>query len=280
MRLFNGEDTLEFEKKNQSIFVNLEKTQVKVSELEEMNQYVFAEQTEQGVQLCYTLQEGLLPFSKASHQANTQLEKLELATLFSPLQDIKGDYQIPFIHPENIYFEGEKLRIIHFGLKGLVTPQTEDSVLFLKEVKAIVLSIFQPKVTYEKCLEGLPSLKDSFSTSVLESKDLEELFTFLNAELAKEKAKINQSKRLVSRIGFAAYRVFGLLALVFAIIMAFFFYHYKASNDKAEAIMTAQTSFITNNYAKTQTDLEKYKPSDLPKSAKYILAVSSVNLRI
>ena len=183
MRLFNGADTLEFEKQKQSIFVNLEKTQVKVSELEEINQYVLAKQTDRGVQLRYTLQEGLLSFSQASNQAKTQLEKLELANLLRPLRDITGDYQIPFIHPENLYFEGEKLKIIHFGLKGLVTPQVEDVALFLKEVKALILSIFQSKVTYEKCLEGLPSLKDSFSRQILAAENLEELFAFLNTEL-------------------------------------------------------------------------------------------------
>ena len=278
MRLFNGADTLEFEKQKQSIFVNLEKTQVKVSELEEINQYVLAKQTDRGVQLRYTLQEGLLSFSQASNQAKTQLEKLELANLLRPLRDITGDYQIPFIHPENLYFEGEKLKIIHFGLKGLVTPQVEDVALFLKEVKALILSIFQSKVTYEKCLEGLPSLKDSFSRQILAAENLEELFAFLNTELKAEKTKINQSKRLVSKSGFTVYRVLGVIALVFAIIMTFFCYRYKTSSDKSDAIVTAQTSFITNNYAKTQTDLEKYKPEDLPKSAKYILAVSSVNL--
>ena len=97
-------------------------------------------------------------------------------------------------------------------------------------------------------------------------------------ELKAEKTKINQSKRLVSKSGFTVYRVLGVIALVFAIIMTFFCYRYKTSSDKSDAIVTAQTSFITNNYAKTQTDLEKYKPEDLPKSAKYILAVSSVNL--
>lgn len=50
MRLFNGEETLEFEKEKQAILVKLEKTQVELSELEEINQYVSAEQTEQGVQ--------------------------------------------------------------------------------------------------------------------------------------------------------------------------------------------------------------------------------------
>ena len=46
MKLFNGEETLEFEKEKQTVFVKLEKTQVQLSELEEINQYVSTEQTE------------------------------------------------------------------------------------------------------------------------------------------------------------------------------------------------------------------------------------------
>lgn len=80
----------------------------------------------------------------------------------SPFQECKGEYQIPFIHPENIYFEGEKLKIIHFGLKGLVTPQAENPVLFLKAVKGLILSIFQSKVSYEKCLGRAAKFERSF----------------------------------------------------------------------------------------------------------------------
>ena len=92
MRLFNGADTLEFEKQKQSIFVNLEKTQVKVSELEEINQYVLAKQTDRGVQLRYTLQEGLLSFSQASNQAKTQLEKLNELTKMLNIEEIIDKY--------------------------------------------------------------------------------------------------------------------------------------------------------------------------------------------
>lgn len=67
----------------------------------------------------------------------------------------------------------------------------------------------------KKCLEGLPSLKDSFSRQILAAENLEELFSFLNTELTVEKAKINQSKRLVSKSGFTVYRVLGVIALVF-----------------------------------------------------------------
>ena len=39
MKLFNGEETLEFEKEKQTVFVKLEKTQVQLSELEEICEF-------------------------------------------------------------------------------------------------------------------------------------------------------------------------------------------------------------------------------------------------
>ena len=278
MRLFNGKDTLEFDKTAQDICVNLEKTQVNLSALAEIKQYVSVTELDQGVQLRYGLKTTSLSFVTACHQAKTQVEKLALAASLSPLQHMTGDYWLPFIHPENIYFEGDQLKVMHYGLKGLVTPQEIDDELVLKEVKALIISIFQPKVTYEKCLEGLPSLKDSFSVAILETDTLDDLFIFLNAALVKEKRIIKQSKQLVSKKQYIVYRLFGFIALLLAIVMGVFMYHYKTSQEKSDAIVHAQTSFITNNYAKTQTDLADYKPKALPKSAKYILAVSSVNL--
>jgi hypothetical protein len=96
MRLFNGERRLSL-KRETSDSCETRKTQVELSELEEINQYVSQNKTEQGVQLRYDLQEGLLPFPQACTQAKTQLEKLELATLCSPFQECKES--IKFLYP-------------------------------------------------------------------------------------------------------------------------------------------------------------------------------------
>jgi hypothetical protein len=56
--------------------------------------------------LRYDLQEGLLPFPQACTQAKTQLEKLELATCVVRFKSVRR-VSNSFIHPENIYFEGE-----------------------------------------------------------------------------------------------------------------------------------------------------------------------------
>lgn len=278
MKLFNGKDTIEFEKNGNRVTVTLDKTQVNLTEITVIEDYVIIVPNENGIQITYELPNSLLSFPKVRAKAKTHLEKLRVACQLSALQNFNGDYRIPFIHPDNLYFAGENLKIVHYGLSEIMIPQNIDENLFLKETKALILSIFQSKLSYESLLEGMVGLRDAFSTKIVTAMNIVEVFDVLHTELMKEKSKVEQSKRLVSRNRFNFYRLFSVIALIFTIISAFFLYQYKLANEKQDAIVRAQTSFITNNYARTQTDLEEYEPTDLPKSANYILAVSSVNL--
>lgn len=278
MKLFNGNEMIKFETDNEKIILTLEKSQVKLSEILVIQNYVDVVPGANDVQIQYELTRNLLSFSKVSLQAKTSLEKLRLACQLRSVQMLKGNYKIPFIHPENIYISGESLKLIHFGLSGIMSPKELDDDLFLKEVKALVLSIFHSKLNYESLLEGMDGLKDSFSLKIVSAKNTEEVFDTLDEEFLKEKSRIDQSKRLVSKNSFVLYRSMGVVAILASIIMGFFLYQYKEMSDKESTIVKAQTSFITNNYAEVQTDLEKYQTDSLPKSANYILAVSSVNL--
>ena len=278
MKLFNGNETIEFNKDNERIILTLDKSQIKLSEILLIQNYANVDPGAKDVQIEYEVTKGLVPFSKVSSQAKTLLEKLRVACQLRSIQMLKGKYKIPFIHPENIFFSGENLKFIHFGLSGIMSPKELNDDLFLKEVKALVLSIFHSKLTYESLLEGMGGLKDSFSLKIIEAKSTEEIFDTLEIELLEEKSRIDRSKRLVSKKSFTFYRVIGVIAVLSTITMSIFLYKYREISDKQSSIVEAQTSFITNNYSKTQADLENYKIDSLPKSANYILAVSSVNL--
>ncbi|GFI63462.1 ESAT-6 secretion machinery protein EssB [Lactobacillaceae bacterium] len=47
---------------------------------------------------------------------------------------------------------------------------------------------------------------------------------------------------------------------------------------KAEHIVTAQARFLNDNYADTTKELARYSPEHLPQSARYVLAVSYIQL--
>lgn len=278
MKLFNGKEYLEFVKKDKKIQVILDKTQYNSDSMAIIREYLQVEMLEDTLGIIYELPEGAVAFTQSVQNAKTRLEKLQLADKVSQLVTLVNRYQIPYIHPENLYLSGEHLFVVHSGLEEIVSPIHHDDALFLRNLKALVLSLFNSKLSYEKILEGSPALSDKFLQLITQAEDTEALFSFIRQELMLTESKIRATKRLVSRNTYQFYRIFGVLALLVAIGTIFLGYRISNANKKQAAIIEAQTSFMTNNYAKTQTDLEKYAPKDLTKSAKYILAVSSINL--
>jgi hypothetical protein len=81
MRLFNGERRLSL-KRETSDSCETRKTQVELSELEEINQYVSAEQTEQGVQLRYDfLTRGSFAVSSSLYSSKNTTRKIRISDL-------------------------------------------------------------------------------------------------------------------------------------------------------------------------------------------------------
>ncbi|ATC61495.1 type VII secretion protein EssB/YukC [Lactococcus raffinolactis] len=108
-------------------------------------------------------------------------------------------YQIPFIHPNNLYLDGERLFVVYSGLQDILAPKENDATLFLKNMKALILSIFNQKSSYEKLLEGGSALNDKFSQSIVNAKNPEELFSIVRNELVETQEKVRATKQLVSK---------------------------------------------------------------------------------
>ncbi|GFH43465.1 hypothetical protein Hs30E_20160 [Lactococcus hodotermopsidis] len=278
MQLFNGKEKIELINENNKVQVWLEKTQYDNDSLSVIQKYVQAEEVDEKLLITYDLPKTAIPFGLHVADSQTKLDKLLLADKVSQLVDLTGKYAIPFIHPNTVYLDGERLFVVYSGLEDMLAPAVESSDLFLKNVKALILSIFNQKLSYEKLLEGSSALNDKFLRTLVKATTTEEVFELVRKELAATQEKISHTKQLVSRRGFQTYRFVGTFAIIVALVLSGFLYHFLQVNQKQTAIIKAQTSFMTNNYAQTQTDLEKYKPKDLTKSAKYVLAISSINL--
>ncbi|GAX48316.1 type VII secretion protein EssB [Pseudolactococcus reticulitermitis] len=278
MKLFNGKEYLEFIKENNQIQVILNKKQYDKDATAVIQAYFKAENVEDTLIVTYDLPEDAISFTQNAKNAKTRIEKLQLADKVSQLVTLANHYQIPFIHPENLYFSGEHLFVVHFGLDGILSPSHYDNTFFLRNLKALILPLFSSKLNYEKFLEGSSALTDKFLQMITQAEDCETLFSIIRQELMTTESEIKATKRLVSKNIYRFYRTVGIIGLLVAIGVGVLGYQTSNTNKKQAAIIEAQTSFMTNNYAKTQSDLEKYAPKDLTKSAKYILAVSSINL--
>lgn len=278
MQLSDGKETIDLTRDKDTIQVRLLRTQYDPESLPVIQTYVKAEENGEGLCMTYGLPAEAVSFREIAAGSRTRLEKLQLTEKLRFLAEHTGGCQIPFVHPENLFITGENLFAVHKGLRTILAPAEFDTGLFLENYKALVLSVFHQKLSYEKLLDGARGLNDAFSQKVNKTQTLSELSAFLSAELAREREIIGSTRRLVSRRKYSFYRFAGIFALLVAIVSCGFLAYYYIDHEKQTAVITAQTSFITNNYAKAQSDLKDYSPDNLPKTARYVLAVSSINL--
>jgi type VII secretion protein EssB len=278
MKVSNGTDSLELERNKAHLQVRLLSTQLKREALTELPENVTAQEEDETWLLTYIIPEKAVTLARAIQKAKTRLDRLKLAQKLSNLADLNAQFNVPFLHPENILFEGERLFVVHFGLSDLMAPMALTSEEFLNSYKALIFNIFNPKNSFDVFVSGTNTVNDKFSQSLKQFENIPEVMAFIDQERQKESQKVSQKLMPVSKGRYRFFKYSGLLAIVAALVLGWFTYSYSSKSQKQTAVITAQTDFLTNNYAQTQTDLQSYSPADLPKSARYILAVSAVNL--
>ncbi len=278
MKISDGTTNLELERNKTDFQVRLSSTQFKKAALDELPQNVLVKEEDEMWLLSYTVPEKAKSLTIALQKTKTRLDKLKLAQKLSSLAALEGSFSIPFLHPENILLEGEALFVVHFGLSELIAPQEMSRSSFLKSYKALIFNIFNSKNSFESLVSGTAAVNDKFAQTINQFDEIGEIISFINQEVQKETEKVNQKITPVSKSRYRFFKYFGILAIIVAVVFGVLTYSYYSNSQKQNAIITAQTDFLTNNYAQTQTDLQSYSPNTLPKSARYILAVSSVNL--
>ncbi|MCR3761152.1 type VII secretion protein EssB [Clostridium felsineum] len=278
MKISNSKMSLEFERNKNFFQVRLESTQFKEAVLKELSDKVTVNEDNETWVLSYTVPEAAKSLASATRLTKTRLERLKLAQKLVTLSGLENQFKIPFLHPENILLIGEKIFVVHFGMHQLIAPFDITSMDFLKSYKALIFYIFNSKVPFESLVSGSLAMNDKFSQRINSFESIQEIAEFIDQELQNETEKINRNIAFVPKGRYRFFKYFGTLAIILALILGWFTYSYYSNNKKQNAIITAQTDFLTNNYDKTQTDLQNYAPNKLPKAARYILAVSAVNL--
>ena len=273
----NGTD-LELDTDGGALKVEVLKTGYDSASLAVISRYVEASETELGLTLRYGLADGEISFREAVSRANTKLDKLSLAQKLSACVEYRGKFTVPMLHPDNVYLNGDRLRVVHFGLQGILAPNAFDEAVFMQSLHAMVLQIFRPKLAFDQLFAGSQALRDKFSTAVQQTSTPEELFDLIDAQLKAEQTEIAATKVRVSKRRYSWYRVVGVAGIVVGLVAGVFAWRAETEKQLQTAVVAAQASFISNNYAGAMADLEHYPAAALPPSAKYVLAVSSINL--
>lgn len=282
MRVFDGRETLEFERTGETVRVLLAGAQIRMDSVDIVRHHVtLAEEVPEQFQavVTYRVPAAARTLRQAASAARTRLEKLQTAQKLAALRPLAGKFRIPFLHPENIVITGAGVSVTHSGLVGILAPMAFDDALFLKGYKALVLSILHPRLPFEKLIDGTATLKDDFSKRVTSFTTVDDIAAFVDREVAEEASKAARETVSVRKLRYRLTTVLAAVAVVAASVSGWWAYEsVVVAQPRQEAIITAQSDFLTSDYAQTLKDLQEYGPNDLPKSARYVLAVSSIKL--
>ncbi|GAB2025548.1 type VII secretion protein EssB [Lactovum odontotermitis] len=278
MRISNGKEELELERKAEGLQIRLTATQFSPSALTELPAPARAEKEGDDWLIFYPVSKESQSLSALIQGARSRLERLSLAQKLTMISKIEDEMDLPFLHPENILLEGSWFQVIHHGLKGEMTPMAMTEGAFLDSYKALILNIFNPKSPFESLIYGELPTSDEWLLQLSSCESTSEINRFIDQEAARETRKVNQREMRVSRLRYRFFQWIVPVALLLCLAAGWFAYSFRHDAEKQRTIVTAQTSFLTDNYAQAQADLEGFALTDLPKSARYVLAVSSVNL--
>lgn len=282
MKLFDGQNTLTAERKDEQFIVYLTGTQVNQQEIEfikSKTNLVSSEDEEFAFKISYPLSNKENSLKSLMLEMKSELERLELVLKLKTLSTQNSGYKVPFVHPENIFFIDGDLTFIHIGIRDGIAPMNIDDTLALSQYKALTLAILNPKISYDNFVNGEMSLRDKFSQALSNCDSFEEVLHLVETKLTKERQKEEAALVKVSKGRYRFFKYAGSVAVVAAIAMGVLtIIDQKTTIPKQKAIMTAQADFITSHYDKTLDDLKSYQPKQLSKDARFVLASSSINL--
>ncbi len=212
-------------------------------------------------------------------ETKTDLERYSLAQKVASIMVNQNDFNIVYLHPQNIYISGNDVKLLHYGISNILAPQSFQMAYYLKVYKALIASILVPKIDFELAIEGLDAIRESIAEKINSFDSTESINQFISEEFHKLNQKNKQNNIQVNKkrwkILLAAVIVLALSTVTLGI---FTYKSYTRDLPLKNAVIKAQAAFMATDYDKTIDALEGYSVNRLPKSAKYVLATSFVKL--
>ena len=132
-------------------------------------------------------------------KATTELERYSLAQKVATLTVKPNDFNVVYLHPQNIYISGNDVRLIHYGVSHILAPQVFNQERYLKVYKALVASILLPKVDFELAVEGLDAVRETIAEKINAFHSIAEINQFISEECYRLEQKNKESKVQVNK---------------------------------------------------------------------------------
>lgn len=278
MKASNGQLVLDIDRQKNNFEVKLTSNQYVQADYEKLIPDINVVEKDDQLILTYLIPEKAISLATLSRQNGSMLKKLKLAQKLAELVNLNNRFNVPFLHPANVMFDGERVFVVHFGLSGIFEPNAMDNDSFFKLYRALILSIFNTNNEFDTLFSGMSTNQNPLYKKINGTQNLNELLKLINDEADAEANRVSAKEMMVRKTHYRFFKYFGIFAIISALVMIGFTYSFYGQTQKQDAVISAQTAFLTKDYAQAQSDLKSYSPKSLPKSARYVLAASSVNL--
>ena len=209
----------------------------------------------------------------------SEVKRLELAQKMESISFSEHNFKIPFIHPKNIFLQGSVVKILYYGLEGIMEPIPYTSETFLMTYKALIVSILRPKLDFELLVNGIAAISDSLVQDIVACESYDDVIKYIHEAYDKayqeEKKKKIAVSKLTWRILSIGIGIFSVATITLGVVAAY--YHFW-SNPIQKATINAQSHFINKQYDSVADDLQGVAVNRLSKEAKFVLASAYVRL--
>lgn len=209
----------------------------------------------------------------------SEVKRLELAQKMESISFSEHNFKVPFIHPKNIFLQGSVVKILYFGLDGIMEPIPYTSETFLMTYKALIVSILRPKLDFELLVNGIAAISDSLVQDIVACESYDDVVKYIHEAYDKayqeEKKKKIAVSKLTWRILSIGIGIFSVATITLGVVAAY--YHFW-SNPIQKATINAQSHFINKQYDSVADDLQGVAVNRLSKEAKFVLASAYVRL--
>lgn len=281
-------EKIDIQVQKDKVIVTLQANQYRLSELDQFQAVLqkrdtllageLLEATEEQLVLSYEKDNYAVPIEEALKKMSS-FKRLLLSQKIRFIEPFIHSTIQPFIHPRNIFLFGEELAIAHRGFMNLVVPYVTNEEDFLKQYRALILFILHPKLDYERLIEGSGTLQDPLSKNIQAALSPEEIDQMISEQVVIHKMKQEKQNQLVNKKSYTLFKWGSIVLLVATLVLGFFVGNYALKEvPTQERIITAEANYIANDYSGVLNTLKEDIPENLPKSAQYVYAVSSIQL--
>ncbi|KRM73235.1 hypothetical protein FC48_GL001128 [Ligilactobacillus murinus DSM 20452 = NBRC 14221] len=284
----DGKLELEFKQNKSELKVTLGADKYRLTELAEYKLFLSGDEhylpgkvlkaNEDQLTLSYQLPEKALALTEYVKRFDRAAVLRLLPQLYWVVDEQAGLLQ-PFIVPENLFVIGQRIVVAHRGFKSSVAPFKETAELRVKQFRALVLYLLEPKQDYAKLVNGAGALRHTFAQQLAKATTITALESLVDQQVMTQEQVAQKTLVTVKKTKFQMLKwIAGIGSVISVILLGVTLFWGFYTVPKAEHIVTAQARFLNDNYADTTKELARYSPEHLPQSARYVLAVSYIQL--